>query len=163
MTARYIKVVVRPLSAAVPGASGFPDIFVTELQAFSRKSAEQVRGKSTSRNDTFSFDGRALLLESANLYYTLSYFLTRSEPSSVERWTLSNGLTASQRFGRIFSGTARVGRDDFSEPAGNGYAYTATTSIEAVPLRTLRHSSWIHREVPGDKHRAVQHEFLFPE
>jgi hypothetical protein len=140
VTARYIKVAVRPLSAAVPGSSGFPDIFVTELQAFSRKSAEQVRGKSASKNDSFSFDGRALLLESANLYYTLTYFLTRSDPSSVERWTLSNGLTASQRFGRVFSGAARVGRDDFSEPGGNGYAYTANMSLDAVPLRALHHS-----------------------
>ena len=162
VTARYIKVVVRPLTSAVPGASGFPDIFVTELQAFSRKSAEQVRGKSDSKNEMFSFDGRALLLESANLYYTLSYFLTRSEPSSVQRWTLSNGLTASQRLNRVFSGAARVGRDDFFEPGtGNGYAYTANTSIDAVPLRTLRHSlGYTGRFQETDAGRANTNSFF---
>jgi hypothetical protein len=137
---RYIKVVVKPLSAAVQGASGFPDIFVTEIQAFSSKSAEQARGKKTSSSQAYNFDGRALLLESANLYYNLSYFLSKSEPSSEQRWILSNMLTASRRFSRVFSGSARAGREDFSEPSDSGLAYIASASLDAVPLKTLRHN-----------------------
>jgi hypothetical protein len=137
---RYIKVVVKPLSAAVQGASGFPDIFVTEIQAFSSESAEQARGKKTSSTQVYNFDGKALLLESANLYYNLSYFLARQEPSSQQRWILSNMLMASHRFSRVFSGSARAGREDFSEPTDHGFAYVADTSLDAVPLKTLRHN-----------------------
>jgi hypothetical protein len=137
---RYIKVVVKPLSAAVQGASGFPDIFVTEVQAFSSKSAEQARGKKTSSSQVYNFDGKVLLLESANLYYNLSYFFASVEPSGEQRWTLSNMLTASHQFSRVFSGSARAGREDFSDPTDHGLAYVADTSLDAVPLKTLRHN-----------------------
>jgi hypothetical protein len=137
---RYIKVVVKPLSAAVQGASGYPDIFVTEIQAFSRKSAEQARNSSTSSNQSYNFDGRVQLLDSANVYYNLSYFFAKSEPSSEQRWTLSNMLTASHRFSRVFSGSARAGREDFSEPSSSGFAYISSASLDAVPLKTLRHN-----------------------
>ena len=81
-----------------------------------------------------------LLLESANLYYNLSYFFARQEPSGQQRWTLSNMLTASHQFSRVFSGSARAGREDFSEPTDHGFAYVADTSLDAVPLKTLRHN-----------------------
>jgi hypothetical protein len=136
---RYIKVVVKPLSSAVQGASGYPDIFVTEIQAFSSTSAEQARGKKTSLSEVYNFDGKVLLLESANLYYTLSYFLAKTEPNSQQRWTLSNMLTASHQFSRVFSGSASAGREDFSDPTDHGFAYVASTSLIAVPLKTLRH------------------------
>jgi hypothetical protein len=137
---RYIKVVVRPLQPAAPGAAGYPDIFVTEIQAFSRKSAEAVRGTKSSSSQVYNFDGRALLLESANLYYGFSYFFAKSEPSSEQRWTLSNMLMASHRFNRVFSGSANAGREDFSDPVDSGFAYIANASLEAVPLKTLRHT-----------------------
>ena len=137
---RYIKVVVKPLSPAVQGASGYPDIFVTEIQAISSKSAEQARGKKTSSTQTYNFDGKALLLESANLYYNLSYFLSKQEPSGQQRWTLSNMLTTSHRLSRVFSENARAGREDFSEPTDHGFAYIADASLDAVPLKTLRHN-----------------------
>jgi hypothetical protein len=137
---RYIKVVVKPLSLAVQGAAGFPDIFVTEIQAFSRKPAEQLQGKSTSSTQVYNFDGRVLLLTSPNLYYNLSYFLVRSEPYSQQRWILSNTLTATHRFNRVFSGSARAGREDFFDPTNFGFDYVADLSLEAVPLPTLRHN-----------------------
>ncbi len=140
VTTRYIKVVVKPLSPVVTGATGFPDIFVTELQAFARKPAEEVRGETTSTIHAYNFDGRAQLLDIPNLNYELSYFYTKTEPSSQERWNLSNGLLVSQRFSKVFSGSARVAREDFSDPAGNGVAYVTNASLMAVPLRTLRHS-----------------------
>ena len=49
---RYIKVVVKPLSAAVQGASGYPDIFVTEIQAFS----SNISGTGKGENDQFDPD-----------------------------------------------------------------------------------------------------------
>jgi len=138
---RYIKVVVKPLSPAVIGASGFPDIFVTELQAFSRKPADQVRGKTTSSSQVFSFDGRALLLEkNPNLYYQVTYFLQTSEPSSQQKWTLYNGLQANHRFNKVISGIANVGREDFDDSLVSGYGYLANMSLDAVPIRALHHT-----------------------
>jgi hypothetical protein len=134
---RYIKVVVKPLSPAVQGAAGFPDIFVTEIQAFSSTLSP---GKSNRSTQIFNFDAKALLLTNPNLYYNLSYFLVKSEPFSDERWTLLNALTATHRFNRVFSGSVRAGREDFSEPTNFGFAYVADTSLEAVPLKTLRHN-----------------------
>ena len=142
---RYIKVVVHPLSPTVSGASSFPDIFVTELEAFVSASAEQVRGKRTSSNQLFSFDGRALLIEkNPNLYYLATYLVQRSESGSLpsqEKTSLYNALQAAHRFGRVFSGLASVGREDFtSTQQPDGHAYIANTSLDAVPLRSLHHT-----------------------
>ncbi|NTW58027.1 MAG: hypothetical protein HGA43_02520 [Nitrospirae bacterium] len=141
VTTRYLKVAVKPLSATVIGASGFPDIFVTELQAFSRQSADQVRGTTSSSSRIFDFDGRALLLASGpTLYYHVSYFLQKTGPPDAQRWTLANGLQATHRFNRVFSGSAGVGRDDYFDAVTGGMAYWATASLDAVPLRALRHT-----------------------
>jgi hypothetical protein len=137
---RYIKLVVKPLSPVVQGAAGFANIFVTEIQALSRKPAEQLQRKSTSSTQIFNFDGKVLLLTNPNLYYNLSYFLVRSEPFSQQRWALSNTLTATHRFNRVFSGSARGGREDFYDPTNFGFDYVADLSLEAVPLPTLRHN-----------------------
>ncbi len=137
---RYIKVVVKPLSPAAQGAAGFPDILVTEIQAFSRKSADQLRGKSYNSSESFNFDGRALLLESPTLYYRVTYFLAKTEPLSQERWNLSNMLLTTHRFNRVFSGSAQAGREDFFDPTMAGFAYVTSMSLEAVPLQTLRHN-----------------------
>ena len=136
VTARYIKVVVKPLSPSVSGSA----VFVTELQAFVTKPAAEVRGKRTGTNHLFNFDGKALLLDNPNLYYEFSYFYTRTDPSSQQRWDLTNALNVSHRFSKVFSGSARAAREDFSDPTGDGVAYTVNTSLQAVPLKTLRHS-----------------------
>jgi hypothetical protein len=91
-------------------------------------------------SQVYNFDGKALLLESANLYYNFSYFLIKQEPSSEQRWVLSNTVTATRQFNRVFSGSARAGREDFSDPTNSGFAYVASTSLDAVPLKTLRHN-----------------------
>jgi len=54
ITARYIKAVVAPLSIATPFASGFPTIFVTELQAELRRAATEVELDASIRLDRLS-------------------------------------------------------------------------------------------------------------
>jgi len=58
VTARYIKVVVKPLSQSVSGSAEFPDIFVTELQSFVTKPAEEVRGKGPAQTIFLTLTGR---------------------------------------------------------------------------------------------------------
>jgi hypothetical protein len=140
VTTRYIKVVVSPLSPVVPGAASFPDIFVTELQAFLNKPAESVKGKTTRISHILNVDSKTRILDTPFLFYDLSYFYTRTDPSGLHNYTLSNAFSASHRFSSIFSGTARVAREDGVEQKEKRTAYIYNASLDAVPLRTLRNT-----------------------
>ena len=140
VTSRFIKVVTRPLTSIVPGAPGFPDIFVTEIQAFLTKPADEVRGKTTRTTQTGTVDFRTRLLDRPSLYYDFSYNTVNVSPPSRTQSSMINGLSASHVFSRIFSANGRVTRednrtvDDLKESA-----YTYTAALQAVPLKTLRH------------------------
>jgi hypothetical protein len=83
---RYVKVVVVPLAATVVGALGFPDIFVTELQAILTLPAAQATQGSTQTTHTANVAAKARLLDNPSLFYDFSLFYTRNEqPSSVSR------------------------------------------------------------------------------
>ncbi|UCD47593.1 MAG: hypothetical protein JSV28_01920, partial [Deltaproteobacteria bacterium] len=136
---RYVKVVVGPLSPAVPGASQFPSIQVTELQAEIVRTAEEVAEKQKQTIHRYNLDLRARLLKVPALFYEFSYLLTKPDPGT-SRWTLSNGLSASHRFTRKLTGAARVAREDGVEREEDRLAYIYTASLTAVPLDTLRHT-----------------------
>jgi hypothetical protein len=138
---RYIKVVVNPLSPVVPGASGFPDIFVTEMQAFITQPAPNASQKIERTTHNLSLDGRVRILDVPELYYEVSYFLLKNVgASSSQTWALSNGLSLAHRFNAVFSGSARVAREDSSDLLGMTHSYVYTASINATPLPTLTHS-----------------------
>ena len=142
VTTRYIKLVVKPLSAIVPGASAFPNINVTELQAFLKQPASQVvtgpSAKQTTITQISNTDVRARILNIPALYYDASFFFNRSDPSGVETYTLSNGLDVNHRFSDIFSGNARVAIENGTQENQSMIAYLYNASIIATPLRTLR-------------------------
>ena len=137
---RYIKVVVSPLSPAVPGAAGFPDIFVTELQAFVSRPAEDVEGKTSTTQYIYNLDARTRIFDVPLLFYELNYFFNQVEPSSGQRYDLSNALSVNHRLSRILVGTARVGVENGAERNENRLAYVYNASLIADPLRTLHHS-----------------------
>jgi len=137
---RFIKVVVSPLSPAVPGASGFPDIFITELQAFRRTPAADVEGKTERTSHIYNLDVKARILDNPSLFYDFYYFFNKTLPEDQKRFSLSNGFSVNHRFSRIFSGTARVAREDGEEEDEKRVAYVYNASITADPLRTLRNS-----------------------
>jgi len=137
---RYIKVVVSPLSPAVPGAAGFPDIFITELQAFVSRPAGDVEGKTRNASHTYNLDARARIFNVPLLFYELNYFLNRVEPSSVQRYDLSNALSLNHRLSRKLVGSARVGVENGEERDEKRLAYVYNASLTADPLRTLHHS-----------------------
>jgi hypothetical protein len=142
--ARYVKVVVSPLSLAVPGSSAFPDIFVTEMQAFITQSAADITHAIDTTTHNVALDGKMRLLDIPTLYFESTYYLAKSTgavSSKTSSWT--NGLTLSHRFNPVFSGSARVAREDDSqggENPQNSYSYIYSASINAVPLPTLSHN-----------------------
>jgi hypothetical protein len=139
VSTRYIKVVTKPLSPLVFGSSSFPNIFITELQAFIKKPAEQVKGKTTKLSHILNIDSRTRILNIPTLFYELSYFLNKTDPGQTT-YTLSNGLSANHRFSSIFSGSARVAREDGTEEGKKRWAYVYNASVVATPLKTLRHN-----------------------
>jgi hypothetical protein len=141
VTARYVKVVVSPLSPTTPFASGFPTILITELQAEVRRPAAEVTGKRTTTTHLYNLSIRTRILDVPSLFYEFSYFLRKIDPSSSPSvYTVSNGLAFQHRFTSVFSGRARVAREDGRERDGTRSAYLYTASVAAVPLETLQHS-----------------------
>lgn len=140
---RFIKVVTKPLSLTVVAPPGFDvsNIFVTELQAFLSKPAAEAKGETVTTTQIYNVYVKARLLDSPFIFYDLSYFLVdTSGAASARRSTLSNGLNISHRLSEVFSGTARIAREDSVEQTGNIVAYIANASLRAIPLKTLSHN-----------------------
>lgn len=139
---RYIKVVTKPLTPTVPGAINFPNIFVTELQAFLQQPAGAASDSSTQSSHQYNLDVRTRILSDPSLYHELSVFLTHSKngPISSTIYTISNGLTLNKRLSNVFSTIEHVERDDGHDTGGNRVTYLASAALTAVPLPTLRHT-----------------------
>jgi len=139
---RYIKVVTRPLAPTVIDASSFPNIFVTEIQAFIKKpvDASQRKTKTGITSQYFNADARARILNIPLLSYDFSIFYSRSDPLGVYQYNISNGLSVNHRFSQVFSGTARVRREDNIQPDQKIADYIYDASLTATPLRTLTHT-----------------------
>lgn len=139
VTARYVKVVVSPLSPTIPSATGFPTVLVTELQAEILKSADEVRGTQYRTSHIYNLDIRTRILQAPILTHEFSYVLVKRDPAPSD-YTVSNGVSASHRFTQKVFGVARIAREDGRQKQENRVAYLYTASLTAVPLETLRHS-----------------------
>jgi hypothetical protein len=141
VTTRYIKASVTPLSPAVIVLPPFnvTDIFITELQAFISKSAAEAVGKTRATTEFYDVNVRTALLEDRSLYYTFYYSQANSKPGSSTMF-LSNALSMTRQLSTVFSGAARVARDDSRDAAGSRLAYSGTASLMAVPLPTVNNS-----------------------
>ncbi|HET6515612.1 MAG TPA: hypothetical protein VFG09_10665 [Thermodesulfovibrionales bacterium] len=145
-SARYIKVVVSPLSPTVAASvPSFPDpdkIFVTEIQAFTKQTSSTNRSRSlSSTTQRVNTDLRVIILERPDLYYDVSYSLVTASAGGIRSpsvWTLSNLLGLTQPLSSIFTARATVSRQDLK----NGNAekvvnYNWNAAVDAVPLSTL--------------------------
>lgn len=138
---RYIKLVVKPLAPGIVGSSQFLSILVTEMEAFIRKPADSVKGKLSSTRHNIGLDGRLRLLEDPLLFYEVSYFLIKTTGIlSTQISVLSNGLSVTKGFSRVFTGNARIAREDSVEKSGDTHAYVYSAGLNATPIKTLRHS-----------------------
>ncbi len=141
VTTRFIKVVIPPLNATILGASSFPNIFVTELQAFLTQPVGGTPGRKsltiTRMTHNYYLDARARILDIPTLFYELDYFYTRIDPGGQLRYTVSNGFSGNYRFSQIFSGRARVAYENGEEEREHRSAWIYDAALEATPLRTL--------------------------
>jgi hypothetical protein len=140
VTARYIMAAVQPLSIAVvaPPGTDLSNIFVTEFQAFIVRSSTLGGGKSSSSSELYDLNVRVNLLDSPRLVYNMYYTHTKSDPGFAN-YTLGNSLSLSKRLSQVFTGTARVSREDSGGSAARAgtrtYLYNA--SLMATPLPAL--------------------------
>lgn len=142
VTARYIKVVTKPLSltVVVPIGVDVSNIFVTEIQAFLKRPAEEARGKVTRMSQIYDLNVRTILLQNPSLFYDFYYYYTTTDSPSQTRYLMSNGISINHTFNSVFSAGVRVAREDGKETNGRLSAYSYNASIRATPLRTLSHS-----------------------
>jgi hypothetical protein len=139
VTARYFKVVTRPLNAVVPGAASFPNIFVTELQAFLNQPVSGTKSKLNRTTQNYYLDSKVRILDIPTLFYELNYYYTKTDPNGQLRYTVSNGFSTQYRFSPVFSGRARVAREDGEEEKNSRQAWIYNAALEATPLKTLTH------------------------
>lgn len=144
VTTRFIKVVVDPLTQAeaalVPTFQNPNLINVTEFQAFTRTPAAGVQGNVRRTSQVYNLDTKTRILDLPMLYYDLSYFLNKVDPSGQKETILSNGFSLFHRLSRILSTTAKVAREDGQERDENRVAYIFNAAVNADFLRTLRSS-----------------------
>ena len=167
VTTRFIRVVTRPLTLAVPGASSFPDIFITELQAFLTRPVGGTPAKKsltiTRTTQNYYFDSKTRILDIPTLFYELDYFYTRVDPGGQLTYTVSNGFSVNHRFSQIFSGRARVAREDGEQEKERRSAWVYDASLEAAPLRTLTNRLVFsgRDETIGGKHDSTNSIILY--
>jgi hypothetical protein len=140
VTARYIKLVTRPLSAVLPEAPRFPQILVTELQAFERRSAQEARGRLGRTTHALTTDVRMRLLETPALFYEGSYLYYRLGAAGSTRDTWSNGVSVTHAFGRIVSLYGRGAREQGVQPEGRRVATVTSGTLSVDPIPTFRAS-----------------------
>ncbi len=139
ITARYLKVVVQPLSAGDPFASDYPVLLVTELEPLLRRQVSGYEVKETQTRQRFTADMRYRVLERPNLDLLLNYLWVDPGNEST-RDNLLVGASLFHPFARYWSvtalGTAETGR----EQRGRRRAETLNATLSATPLPTLRAS-----------------------
>jgi len=164
---QFIKVATPALNAAVVGASSFPNILVTELQAFRDVAASSNVG--TTRNSThqltnnYDLDVKTRILDNPNLFYEFYTYYFRTDPGSQYRYTVSNALYTVHRFNEVFSGRARAAVENGEDLGDKRIAYIYDAALTADPLRTL-HSSLVangRNEKIGGKPNDVNSVILY--
>jgi len=134
ITARYVKVVTRPLDTTDPNASQFPAIFVTEIEAFLRTPASETEQESTIRTQRFTTDVRARLLRDHAFFYEFSYNARDAQDRPLI-WSMSNGLSFSEQLSPVYTVSARASRVDEVDVNEQltSYIYGASLRAQAIP------------------------------
>lgn len=140
VTARYVKVVVRPLSPVVQDASRYEHVFVTELQPFLVRPADSVRNDLAQTTNRLNTDVRFRILEAPLLFYEGFYLYNGSDIGARATSTLSNGLSATHTFSSVFAAYARAAFEQGTEPRGDRTAAVTNATLTVTPISTVRSS-----------------------
>lgn len=154
---RYLKVVTRPLLAAVTTDRRFADIFVTELQLLLVRALGQIRRTDVTNGGILSASLRTLFVPSLSLAHDVSVYLSSQQrvgETATTVWAILNGLSASRQLSEIVLVSARVARQDSDQLRGHEGAYLYSASLAATPLPALTHtlvySGQLNQTVDGD-------------
>ncbi len=143
VTTRYIKVVTRPLSAAVIIPPGFlnPDqIFVTELEAQFDQPVQEISRSTTRTFQNYTLDVKTRLLNGPALYYDFNSYYIDSSPDGQRQYNISNGLFFNHSFNPILSTSANASVEYGAQGDDTRVALLYYASLLANPLRTLSQS-----------------------
>ncbi len=140
VTARYIKLVTKPLSIVVPDSARYADILVTEIQPFVKRRAGEVSSRISNTTHLVNTDVRFRILDIPQLFYEGFYLYNGPDTFDKSTDTMSNGLSLHHAFGRIFSAYGRVAREQGSEPRGRRTATVTNATFTVEPMTTLRSS-----------------------
>ena len=140
VTERYIKVVTKPLSVVVPDSSRYPDILVTEVQAFLRRPAGEMSSRLEQTTHRVNTDVRMRILDAPSLFYEGFYLYSGPDRYGAETSTLSNGMSLNHTFARIYSAYARAAYEQGTEPRGRRVATMTNATFTVEPMPTLRSS-----------------------
>ena len=140
VTARYVKLVVRPLSPLLPDASRYPDIQVTELQAFERRAASEAEGVIGETRHVLNANARFRLLDAPSLYYETFYLYNGPDFRGRRRDTFSNGVAIDHSFNRMFAVFGRGAYEQGAQPEGHRDATVTNATLTFTPVPTFRSS-----------------------
>ncbi len=153
--ARYLKVVVKPLAAAVTTDTRYRDILVAEVQVFLVVSAESARGRSSNLRGDATLSTRVRLLESVRLYYDFAGTLDHDSARPNPRYSVANGLSLSTPLAPVLRLDARLERTDLDAGQGRENLNRASASLGAQPLpasaATLTYSGQLQQTALGDE------------
>lgn len=132
---RFIKVVVMPLLSSVPGSSGFPNIFVTEMEIFTSITS-QDEFSVTGHNFNYNIGWKAS--DQTAVGYDWFYRSQKSDPSDIEESSMTNGVFVNHIFNETFTGSARISRQNRDEPGEESSTSTYSAALRANYIRTFR-------------------------
>lgn len=135
--ARYLKVVVAPLSPGTTTDPQLASVLVTEVQTFLVEPAESKRGTTTSTRGAFNGSARYLFRRVRGLSYDLSSFVRHGDELDQIVWSVTNGLAYTRRLGRSTTLNARLDRTDFDETRGHESSSGYAVGLAVAPLPTL--------------------------
>lgn len=157
VSTRFVKVVTRPLSLAVPDADIFSNIFVTEMQAFTTLSGVRVDNEDITVAHNYNLNLRGKLSDQTMIGYNLYYRLEEQDPSSREDAELSNGIYVNHTFNHVFTGSASVSQTDSKTDDEESTRQTYAASVRAAYLetfgQTLTYSGTKEEEEDGSSDR----------
>ncbi len=137
VSARYVKVVVRPLPEDPLVASEYREVFVTELQAFDRRPSSEVVGVRETSSQQLSVNTRVQVLQSPMLSYDFSYSASDTS-SAASIYSLINGLSLQQALNEVYSVNARLAHEDSRTRSGDLTANLFSAGLTASPVEKLR-------------------------
>ena len=137
VSTRFIKVVTRPLLPGVPDAVNFPNIFVTEMQAFVTVVGAEVDDKITTVDQRYNLGLRTKLSAKTVVGYNLFFLNRHIDPGTQERTQLSNDVFVNHVFNQIFSSSARVSREDSRENNEDTVTYNYSAFLKGAYMPTF--------------------------